>query len=321
MDLRRLRTFVSVAELSTVTKAALHLRISQSALSRQINDLEQELRVRLFDRIGRRLVLTAVGEELLGDCRNVLGQVRSLGERAELLRREDSGVLKVAASPQMIESVLSTFLPRYAERFPNVRVKLTEALGPAQVTLLERGEVHLGIRHDQGTDHRLASMPLQPDEVLAACAPSLQFAAGERIDIRRVASQPLLLLELGYSVRVQFNEACRLANVRPNILFESRAPHTLLALAEAGHGVAIIPSLLRTDRYQLTILRVMHRARPLREGLVVQWDNRRPVLPYAATFRDALAEHMRGVFSMTQPSRGKSARARKQVAVTTARGL
>ena len=107
---------------------------------------------------------------------------------------------------------------------------------------------------------------------------------------RSLASYPLLLLEAGYSVRVQFNAACRLANVKPNILFESRAPHTLLALAEARHGVAIIPSLLRTDRYELSILRVAHRGKPLREGLVVQWDNRRPILPYAANFREALAE-------------------------------
>ena len=67
MDLRRLRTFVATAELGTVSRAALHLRISQSALSRQISDLEQEFPVRLFDRVGRRLVLITIGEELLGD--------------------------------------------------------------------------------------------------------------------------------------------------------------------------------------------------------------------------------------------------------------
>src|ERR1043166_7599666 len=318
MDLRRLRTFVAVVEVGTGSKAALHLNISQSALSRQISDLEQELRIRLFDRVGRRLVLTAIGEELPEDCRSVMGPVRSLGGRAKVLRPGDSGVLKVAASPQMIESVLSTFLPRYAVRFPNVQVRLTEALGPAQVALLERGEVHLGIRHHQGVDPRLASLPLQPDEVLAACAPSLHFGAAETIDIRSLAFSPLLLLEAGYSVRVQFNAACRLANVKPNILFESRAPHTLLALAEARYGVAIIPSLLRTARYELIVLRVAYRGKPLREGLVVQWDNRRPILPYTATFREALAQHMSEVFSMTQPSRGKSAR--KQVAVTGARG-
>lgn len=320
MDLRRLRTFIAVAELGTVSKAALRLRVSQSALSRQISDLEQELRVGLFDRVGRRLVLTAIGEELLGDCRSVLRQVGSLGERAEVLRRGESGVLRVAASPQMIESVLSTFLPRYAVRFPNVQVKLTEALGPAQVALLERGEVHLAIRHDQGVEPCLASLSLQPDEVLAACAPSLHVRPTEAIDIRSLVSYPLLLLEPGYSVRVQFNAACRLANVKPNVLFESRAPHTLLALAEAGQGVAIIPSLLRTDRYDLTIFRVADRGKSLREGLVVQWDNRRPILPYAATFRDALAEHMREFFSMTQPSKRKSALARKRVGVARARG-
>ena len=319
MDLRRLRTYVAVAELGTVSKAALHLHISQSALSRQIADLEQELCVTLFDRIGRRLVLTATGEALLGDCRGVLGQVGSLRERAELLRRGDRGVLKVAASPQMIESVLSTFLPLYAARFPNVQVRLTEALGPAQVALLERGEVHLGIRHDQGVDPRLASLPLQPDEVLAACTPSFHTGPAETIDIGSLASHPLLLLEAGYSVRVQFDAACRLANVRPNILFESRAPHTLLALAETGHGVAIIPSLLRTDRCELRIFRVAHQGKPLREGLVVQWDKRRPVFPYAAAFREALADYMRQVFPVTEPSKRKRAAARKQRAVARVR--
>jgi len=319
MDLRRLRTFVAVTDLGTVSKAALHLHVSQSALSRQIGDLEQELRVRLFDRVGRRLALTAIGEELLEDCRGVLDRVGSLRERAELLRRGHSGVLKVAASPQMIESVLSTFLPQYAARFPNVQVRLIEALGPAQLALLERGEVHLGIRHDQGVDPRLASLPLQPDEVLAACAPSFDTGRAETIDIGTLASYPLLSLEPGYSVRVQFDAACRLANVKPNILFESRAPHTLLALAETGHGVAIIPSLLRTDRYELRILRVAHQGGPLREGLVVQWDKRRPVLPYAAAFREALADYMRQVFPVTGPSKRMRAAARKQRAVVRAR--
>ena len=316
MDLRRLRTFVAIVELGTVTSAARHLRISQSALSRQISDLEQEFRVKLFDRVGRRLVLTAVGEELLGDCRSVLGQVDLLVERVELLRRGDSGVLKVAAPPQTIESILSTFLPRYAERFPNVHVKLTEALGPDQSAMLERGEVHVGIRHDQYASRYLASRALPPDDVFAACTPSLQLGRAGMIDIGRLASSyPMLLLESGYSVRRMFNAACRLAGVEPNILLESRAPHTLLALAEAGHGVAIIPSLLRTDRYALRIVRVTHGRKPLRERLVIQWDKRRPMPTYAESFCEALAEYMGTVLPITQPSAAESAAAPKQVAV------
>src|SRR5215217_6523857 len=185
MDLKRLRTFVAVAELGTVSRAALGLRISQSALSRQIIDLEQEFGFKLFDRVGRRLMLTAIGEQLLGDCRDVLGHVSLLGERVDLLRRGERGVLKVAAPPHTIESVLSRFLPRYAERFPNVHVKLTEALGGEQTALLERGEAHVGIRHEQGADRRFDSLALPPDEVMAACAPSLQLGQAAMIDIGR----------------------------------------------------------------------------------------------------------------------------------------
>ena len=81
MDLRRLRTFVAVAELGTVSKAALRLRITQPALSRQIRDLQQELGLRLFDRVGRGLVLTSEGEQFLGDCRGALGHI-DLARRA-----------------------------------------------------------------------------------------------------------------------------------------------------------------------------------------------------------------------------------------------
>ena len=83
MDLKRLQTFVVVADLGTVSKAALRLRISQSALSRQISDLEYECGFKLFDRIGRRLFLTTRGEQLLGDCRGVAAAgLRLLGSQA-----------------------------------------------------------------------------------------------------------------------------------------------------------------------------------------------------------------------------------------------
>ncbi len=302
MDLKRLRTFVAVAELGTVSKAALRLRISQPALSRQINDLEEEFSLRLFDRVGRRLMLTAVGEQVLDECRVVLGQVGSLGSRVELLRRGASGVLRIAAPPQTIESVLLGFLPGYSERFPNVHVRLIEALGHEQVVLLERGEVQFGIRHDQGEYPRFESRQLQADEVLAAYAPSMQLGSDRIFDIARLGRYPLLLLDAGYSVRKMFDAACRLAEVQPNILLESRAPHTLLALAEAGRGVAIIPSILTTDRYDLSIVHVAFRQKPLRERLIIQWDKRRLIPPYAESFCAMLAEYMRKIFPITRPS-------------------
>src|SRR5919112_6027453 len=222
MDLRRLKTFVTIAELGTVSKAAVHLRIGQPALSRQISDLQQELELRLFDRVGRRLVLTAQGEQLLVDCRRVLTDLNSVHERAAALRRGDSGRLKVLAPPHTIESVLSGFLPRYAESFPQVHLELTEALGPEQPALLERGEAHVGIRIDPGDDPRFETRVLQSADVLAVSAASVELGKAGVITIERLISYPLLLPS-GYSVRRLFEAACSLAKVHPKVMLESRA--------------------------------------------------------------------------------------------------
>jgi LysR family transcriptional regulator, nitrogen assimilation regulatory protein len=312
MDLRRLRTFVAVAELGTVSKAAVRLRIGQPALSRQIADLQQELGLRLFDRVGRGLALTAEGEQLLADCRRVMTDLDAVRERAEVLRRGDRGVMKVAAPPHTIESVLSRFLPQYAERFPNVSVQLSEALGAEQTAMLERGDVHVGIRLDQG-DPRFESRALPPADALAACARSLELGPGGFIDISHLASYPLLLLDRGYSVRRLFDAACRLADVQPNILLESRSAHVLLALAEVGQGVALIPSLQRTDRYNLRIVRVTHGRKPIRERVTIQWDRRRRLPPYAITFCEKLAEYMQTILPITHPTKTKQAGDRRAI--------
>src|SRR5262249_12972024 len=135
MDLKHLRTFVAVAEQGTVSKAALRLHIAQPALSRQIIDLERELGLTLFDRVGRRLRLTREGEQFLADCRSALGQVSSLAERARDLRRGDRGLLTVAASPQMIDNVFAPFLHDYAKRYPAVQVQLVEVFGDATLIM------------------------------------------------------------------------------------------------------------------------------------------------------------------------------------------
>lgn len=310
MDLRRTRTFVTVAELGTVSKAAVRLRIAQPALSRQISDLEHELGLKLFDRVGRRLMLTGEGEQLLGDFRGLLNYAGALGERAQLLRRGDTGVLKVAASPQLIESVMSKFLHRYAASYPGVQVKLVEAMGWADVHgMLERGEIHLGqnLAHAvQRGDRRFGSHELEAVDLLAASHRSLVLGKGGTVEIERLVRHPLLLLDVSYVFRRNFDAACRLAGVQPNVAFESRTPHTLLAMAESGHGVAIIPSAQRTLRINLHIARVRYRGRPLREPLAIFWDKRRPLPRYANAFCEMLAAYMKEVLPITRPSAARN---------------
>lgn len=309
MDLRHARTFVTVAELGTVSKAAVRLHIAQPALSRQIGNLEQELGLKLFNRVGRRLVLTGEGEQLLGDCRGLLSYASALGERVQLLRRGDTGTLKVAASPQFIESVMADFLQRYAQRYPNVQLKLTEAVAWSDTLgMLERGEIHIGqnlLRAVPPGDTRFANHQLEGVDLLAACHAPLTLGKNGAIEIAHLAARPLLLLETSFVSRRTFDATCRLAGVAPDVLFESRTPHTLLAMAEKGHGIAIVPSAVRIDRYLLRIVRVTYRGKPLREPLALFWDKRYALPQYAMSFCAMLAEHVREVFPISRPSEPK----------------
>jgi DNA-binding transcriptional LysR family regulator len=306
MDLRHARTFVTVADLGTVSKAAARLRIAQPALSRQISNLEQELGLKLFDRVGRRLVLTGEGEQLLGDCRGLLRQASAVSEHAQLLRRGDTGTLKIAASPQFIESVVADFLRRYAQRYPNVQVMLTEAIAWADTLgMLERGEIHFGQnlrRAVPSGDTRFANHPLEGVDLLAVYQAPPMLGENGTVEIARLAARPLLMLDTSFVSRRTFDATCRLAGIEPDVVFESRTPHTLLAMAERGHGVAIVPSAVRTDRYPLRIVRVTYRGKPLREPLAVFWDKRRPLPSYATAFCAMLAEFVREVFPISRPS-------------------
>ena len=305
MDLRHARTFVTVAELGTVSKAALHLRIAQPALSRQLIDLEHELGLRLFDRVGRRLLLTSEGEQLLSGCRVLLNCASAVTEQAQLLRHGDRGVLKIAGSPQHIESVLSQFLHRYAKRYPKVEVKISEGTRNDILMLLERGEVHLGqnLLHAVKLDERhYGSLPLGSVELLAVCHPSLPLGQRSTIEVARLAPFPLLLMDSGFGFRRAFDAASRMAGLRPTIMFEGRNPHTLLALAESGHGVAIVPSQLQCHRYQLRILGLTYRGRPLRELLTISWDKRRPLPRFATEYCAMLAAYMREVLPISRPT-------------------
>ncbi|MCP3417030.1 LysR family transcriptional regulator [Bradyrhizobium brasilense] len=315
MNLQQALTFLTVAELGTVSKAALRLRVAQPALSRQIIGLERELGLQLFDRVGRRLLLTGEGEQLIAGCRLLLNSVNSLKEQAQLLRQGDTGVLRIAGSPQHIESVLSEFLHRYAERYPRVEIRIREGTGSEILAMLERGEVHLGqnlLHAVRLNEQHFGSLPLGSVQLLAACHPSMPLGPRCTIEIADLAELPLLLLDSGFGFRRAFDAASRMAGLKPKIMFESRSPHTLLALAEAGHGVAIVPSQLQCWRYELRIVGLTHGRRVLQEPLTISWDKRRPLPRFATDYCAMLAAHMRETFPITRPTEPAAAKASVQ---------
>jgi len=131
------------------------------------------------------------------------------------------------------------------------------------------------------------------------------------MDIRRLGSRPLLLLNRSFAVRQAFDAACRIAEFKPNIRFESRTPHTLLALAEAGLGTAVVPSVLPTHRYKLQIVTLTYRNNPLREAYALVFDRQRARPPVADALSRALASYVREVFPISRPSVPRSKKARR----------
>ena len=313
MDLRRLRTFVAISEHGTVSQAAQVLHITQPALSRQIDGLEAEFGFELFERVGRRLRLTARGEQLLPECRSLLAHAATLRKRAQALRRGDIKVLRVVASALTIEGAFPTFLERYAESVAGVELTLIERDDPAEhLRMLEHGEVHLSVNVTNSLkidDERFASYLLPRFHVAAVCSRSWRIERTGAIDIRQLARHPLLLLNPSFATRSIFDAACRLAAVAPTALVESRSAHALLALAEARRGVAIVPSILRPSRRLFHVMRVMHKREPLFISLAVLWDKRRTLPRYAERFSELLTTHMRQTFPDSQPAKNHMSRA------------
>jgi DNA-binding transcriptional LysR family regulator len=246
MNLRHLHAFATVADAGGVARAATRLHVSQPALSRQIQGLEADLGVPLFDRIGRRVRLTSAGEDLLRRSRRLLAEADALAERARSLKTGETGILRIGTTPQVIENLLAHFLTHYRRRHPGVEVHLVEDGGVRLHGRLERGDVHLTMA--PAGDMRFHDRLLYPMHLMAALPPGHRLSRGATLEVADLADEPLLLLRRDFASREWFDTACQVAHVRPRVLLESAAPHTLVALAASDYGIAILPSTVQVPR-------------------------------------------------------------------------
>jgi DNA-binding transcriptional LysR family regulator len=303
MNLKHLRTFIAVADHGGVSGAAAHLRITQPALTRQIQALQDEVGLKLFERVSRRLMLTSNGEEFLRQCRALAAQADAVLASAQSLGRGKTGVLRIGAAPQTIARFFPSFLQRYEREYPNVRVTLVEASGARQVEMVAKGDLHFAVTIDFGRRERLASHPLPPVPLLALSHKRFGLGARGLVDLRRLEGMPLLLGEREFAARTIFEAACRLARIAPNVRFESSAPHTLAALAEAGHGIAIVPGTLGFRSSRLQISRLQFNGEPVVLALAVHWQEQRPLPHYARDFPTLFAAHVRNVLRGPRPNK------------------
>ena len=289
MNLRFLRTFVEIADNAGFARAATRLNLTQSAASRQIQALEDELGLQLFTRTGRSVRLTSEGEDLLMRSRQLLFDADAIGQRASALKTGEVGVLRVGATPQVIENLLADFLLRYRKRHAGVEVHLVEDGGSQLPGRLERGDINVALM--PADESSFSGRILYPMHVLAV------FPAGHRLSRRKVlevvelADEPLLRLTSSFASHDWFEAACRVAHIRPRVLLESVAPQTLIALARTGHGVAVVPSPVKIPRSGVRAAVLLHRGVPIGRWTVLAWDSQRFLPPYAVQFAEELVAH------------------------------
>lgn len=265
--------------------------MSQPALSRQIHALEIELGISLFDRVGRGVRLTSQGEDLLRHSRRLLTEVGSLSERARALKAGQAGLLRVGATPQVIENLLADFLAEYDRRHPLVKVELKESGGAQLGDLLDRGDIEVAIM--PAGDARFQARTLYPMLLLAVLPEGHSLSQRPLLEVAELGDEPLLLLSRGFASHAWFEAACHIAHVQPRVIIESAAPQTIIALARTGHGIAVVPSPVRIPREGVRIKAVLHRRASIGRWTVAAWDPRRFFAPYAELFVRELAASVR----------------------------
>ena len=290
MNLRFLRTFVAIADSAGFARAAAQLNLTQSAATRQMQALEDELGLRLFARIGRNVRLTSEGEDLLTRSRRLLFDADALVQRASALKTGEVGVLRVGATPQVIENLLADFLSGYRKRHAGVEVHLVEDGGSRMPGRLERGDIDIA-QMPAGED-RFAGRLLFPMHVLAVLPRGHRLSRRAVLDVTELADEPLLRLGSSFASHGWFEAACEIAHIRPRVLLESVVPQTLIALVRSGHGVAVVPSPVRIPRGVRAAV-VMHRGVSIGRWAVIAWDPQRFLPPYAVQFVEELVAHCR----------------------------
>ncbi|MCZ6886436.1 MAG: LysR family transcriptional regulator [Alphaproteobacteria bacterium] len=287
MNLRQYKYFVEVAGQLSFSRAAERLNVSQSALSRQIQLLEIELALKLFDRIGRGIALTQAGRDLYPRCRAILNDAELIALRAGELTSGTGGQLRIGSTPPALESVVSAVLVGFRRRFPDLNIVLIEDSAAQLAEYLDEGRLDLAVM-GLTIASPLTSRALFQPRAMAVVPPGHSFFGRSKIGVNKLAAEPLLLLKSQYVTRQVFDVACHAAGIHPQIFLESDSPHSLLNLVRSGLGIAIVPSNLLLGDLKPNAIQLQLNDKPLEFVLSVVWDPRRYMSPSAEAFADEL---------------------------------
>jgi LysR family cyn operon transcriptional activator len=256
MELRHLRYFVALAECLNFTRAAERVHVTQSTLSHQIHQLEEEIGELLFERVGKRVLITEQGELFLNYAAKALKEVdQGLGALKESSRGL-SGNLRIGSTHTFNQGFLPECIAALLVRHPTVKVVASEFTADDIGHSLSSGALDLGISYRPRTMGDLWFEPLYNEQMVLAVSPQHPLAGRKRIRLVELHRQPLVLLTEAFATRAMLDECFRACEAEPLVVVEMNTLAPMLALVERTQVGAIVSENALRDRPGLRAVRL-----------------------------------------------------------------
>lgn len=253
MDLRQLKAFIAVAKARNFTRAAQELHMAQPPLSRQIQQLEEELGVLLLHRT-RPLRLTDAGRLFYEEALQILGRVEQMKEGTRRVGRSERRVVTLGFVASTLYGGLPTVVRRLRQRRTDLDVRLLEIMSVQQVEALKTGRIDVGFGRIRSSDDGIERQVLREERLVVAIPPSHPLASRhDALPVSGLAGQRLIIYPS--TPRPSFaDEVLSLVRdhaLRPESLQEVRELHTALGLVAAESGICVLPASARSMRRDL----------------------------------------------------------------------
>jgi len=240
MELRHLRYFVALAEQLSFTNAAEKVHVTQSTLSHQIKQLEDELGCQLFDRVGKRILMTEAGEAFLERVQSAL---REVDEGVWTVRKASdilSGEIRVGATHTFNMRIIPRCMSVFIDKHPSVRITALELAGDDIAKRLIAREFDIGIAYRPASLDSLRFEPLYNEEMVLAVGERHPFAKRRFVRMAELHLQKVVLLPETFATRALLDDCFRTANAEPVIVAEMNAIAPMIELVSATAAAAIV---------------------------------------------------------------------------------
>jgi DNA-binding transcriptional LysR family regulator len=241
MDLRQLEILQAIAETGSFTACGRKLHVSQSAISRQILLLEEELGEPLFLRVGRQVRMTPAAESLVQLGQRVFLDVRETVGAITDRTRELRGTLRLSGGMTVCLYVFPPLLKHLRRVHPHLDVRLTVATAGRSVQEIRGGRVDAGLLTLPVAESDLVTVPVLREELLLVTTPTHPLARRRKVAAADLNGQPFVLFEVGSATRKVIDQFFATEKIEPTIVMDTENVEIIKAMVKTGMGIGIVP--------------------------------------------------------------------------------